>query len=69
MTTASQTVSTTAKPPAQVRVRSAARLNALTSAAKYIALILLAFTWIFPLYWMVTTALKDDPQIRTVPPV
>jgi multiple sugar transport system permease protein len=69
MTTASQTVPTTAKPPAQVRVRSSSRLNALASVAKYSALILLSFTWLFPLYWMVTTALKDDPQIRTVPPV
>ena len=35
----------------------------------YTTLIVLGITWIFPLYWMVTSSLKDDPQIYTVPPV
>lgn len=36
---------------------------------KYTILISLALTWIFPLFWTVTSALKDDPQIYTFPPV
>ncbi len=39
------------------------------SVAKYSALLFLSFTWLFPLYWMISTALKDDPQVYTVPPV
>ncbi len=41
----------------------------LFSSSRYLLLLFLSFTWLFPLYWMVTTALKDDSQIRTVPPV
>jgi ABC-type glycerol-3-phosphate transport system permease component len=69
MTTASQTVSTTSKLPVQVQTRPTSGVDILISVAKYILLLVLAFTWLFPLYWMATTALKDDPQIRTVPPV
>jgi ABC-type glycerol-3-phosphate transport system permease component len=44
-------------------------MERLITVAKYFLLAFLAFTWLFPLYWMVITALKDDSQIRTVPPV
>jgi ABC-type glycerol-3-phosphate transport system permease component len=37
--------------------------------AKYTILIVLTVTWAFPLFWTITSALKDDPQIYTVPPV
>ncbi len=30
---------------------------------------LLAATWLFPFYWMFTSALKDDTQVYTIPPV
>ncbi len=43
--------------------------NALLQTGKYIALLALAFTWAFPLFWTVSSALKDDSQIYTVPPV
>jgi multiple sugar transport system permease protein len=69
MTTASQTVSTPTKLPAQSQTRARGTGEWLLSLGKYTLLVSLAFTWIFPLYWMVTTALKDDSQIRTVPPV
>jgi multiple sugar transport system permease protein len=69
MTTASQTVATPAKLAAQVRPRSRPGLQTIGSIVKYGLLFFLAFTWLFPLYWMFTTALKDDSQIRTVPPV
>lgn len=68
MTTASQTA-----PQPQTRtVDSAPVLSGaerILSALKYVVLLILSFTWLFPLYWMVSTALKDDSQIRTVPPV
>ncbi len=36
---------------------------------KYVLLIVLSISFIFPLYWMVVTALKDDPQVFTLPPI
>jgi ABC-type glycerol-3-phosphate transport system permease component len=36
---------------------------------KYFLLVVLSATYILPFYWMVTSALKDDPQVFTVPPV
>jgi multiple sugar transport system permease protein len=36
---------------------------------KYAAVIILAATFILPLYWMVTSALKNDAQVYTVPPI
>lgn len=41
----------------------------IASLSKYGLLLFLSFTWLFPLYWMVITALKNDSQVRTVPPV
>ena len=70
MTTASQSVP--ASTPGQTtakRTRSKSRSAAIGKVAVFITLLLLSITWIFPLYWMVTSALKDDPQIYTVPPV
>jgi len=37
--------------------------------AKYLILIPLAISFIFPIYWMFSSALKDDPQVFTVPPI
>lgn len=69
MTSASQTVSS--KPQLQEHTGSGS-----ISATKWVSrfliytiLILLGITWIFPLYWMVSSSLKDDPQIYTTPPV
>ncbi|MBN1875217.1 MAG: carbohydrate ABC transporter permease [Anaerolineae bacterium] len=36
---------------------------------KYALLIILAISFILPFYWMVTSAIKDDPQVYTVPPI
>ncbi|MCB0150776.1 MAG: carbohydrate ABC transporter permease, partial [Caldilineaceae bacterium] len=51
------------------KVRSQSFGNTVAKFAIYTLLILLSITWIFPLYWMATSSLKDDPQIYTVPPV
>jgi len=36
---------------------------------KYVVLITLAASFLLPFYWMASSALKDDSQIYTVPPV
>lgn len=36
---------------------------------KYLVLIVLAATYVLPFYWMATSALKNDAQVYTVPPV
>jgi multiple sugar transport system permease protein len=68
MTSASQTVA--AQPQVQQVTRSRSRVisRAITQSFLYLTLIILAITWIFPLYWMATSALKDDSQVYTVPP-
>lgn len=69
MTSASQTVSS--KPQLQEHTRSGSisATQWISRSLIYTILILLGITWIFPLYWMVSSSLKDDPQIYTVPPV
>jgi multiple sugar transport system permease protein len=37
--------------------------------AKYCLLVFISTSYIFPLYWMFSSALKDDPQVYVVPPV
>lgn len=39
------------------------------SITKYGFLLLMSFSFVLPLYWMFTSAMKDDAQIYTVPPV
>ena len=36
---------------------------------KYGIVIVLAVTYAFPLYWMIASAMKDDPQVYRIPPV
>lgn len=69
MTTASQTVPGKTQVQQPSRTRSQSFGNTIAKFAIYTLLIVLSITWIFPLYWMATSALKDDPQIYTVPPV
>jgi ABC-type glycerol-3-phosphate transport system permease component len=40
-----------------------------TEFLKYFVVIFLAASYAFPLYWMISSAMKDDPQIYRVPPV
>jgi ABC-type glycerol-3-phosphate transport system permease component len=41
----------------------------LTEALKYLLLLVLAFTFCLPFIWMFTSAIKDAPQVFTVPPI
>jgi multiple sugar transport system permease protein len=43
-------------------------LNFLANVAKYGALIVLTISFLFPLYWMFISGLKDDPQVYRFPP-
>jgi multiple sugar transport system permease protein len=69
MTSASQSIAGQPQVQQTAKPRSHALSNAISKTMIYITLIILGITWIFPLYWMATSALKDDPQIYTVPPV
>ncbi len=70
MTSVSQRApATPQKATIDLPVGSISTAKRVASFSKYALLLFLSFTWLFPLYWMVITALKDDPQVRTVPPV
>jgi len=69
MTSASQTVAGKTQVQQPSKARSQSLGNTISKFAIYTLLIVLSITWIFPLYWMATSSLKDDPQIYTVPPV
>ena len=43
--------------------------KALLKTLKYTLIIVLAISYIFPFYWMASSAMKDDTQVYTVPPV
>lgn len=69
MTSASQTVGSKSRPQQPAKSGSLSASKLLSRVLIYTTLIVLGITWIFPLYWMATSSLKDDPQIYTVPPV
>jgi multiple sugar transport system permease protein len=66
MTTTSSTLSSlnTVKVPGKF---SAGRL--FSELLKYSFLFSLALSFAFPIFWMISSAFKDDPQIYTIPPV
>jgi multiple sugar transport system permease protein len=66
MTTAAE-ASVASKRKAQERSYKWGKI--LTEVIKYALLIPLAISFIFPIYWMFTSALKDDPQVYTIPPI
>ncbi|HMN62231.1 MAG TPA: carbohydrate ABC transporter permease [Anaerolinea sp.] len=49
--------------------RKSTAIRRVVEVLKYILLLALAISFAFPFYWMVVTALKDDPQVYTLPPV
>ena len=54
--------------PVKPRTRASTR-QVLFTTLKYVVLIGLTATWVFPFYWMFTSAIKDDNQVYTIPPV
>jgi len=69
MTSVSQTVASKPQVQQPSRTRSQSASNVVGKVSIYTLLVVLCITWIFPLYWMATSALKDDPQVYTVPPI
>ena len=61
--------------PALISSEERRRLRSLNASgwfgeiAKYVLLLILAVSFSLPFFWMATSALKDDDQIFTVPPV
>jgi len=41
----------------------------ISAILRHLLLIVLAFSFLLPFYWMASSALKDDSQVYTVPPV
>src|SRR3989304_1459098 len=63
-------IQTPRSQPAALPYRKAVHLgDVFWSALKYGILLLLTGTWAFPFYWMFTSALKNDDQVYTIPPV
>jgi ABC-type glycerol-3-phosphate transport system permease component len=51
------------------RLQKLDTLGWIVEIAKYFALIVLVISFTLPFFWMVTSALKDDSQVNTIPPV
>ncbi|HRW04670.1 MAG TPA: carbohydrate ABC transporter permease [Caldilineaceae bacterium] len=72
---ATQTVSQQTNSRQLMRARRNARWRSLgvqgwsVEILKYVALLLLTITFLLPFYWMVSSAVKTDTQVYTVPPV
>lgn len=64
--TYAQTNPVTAAKPTRRRVGMG---SILSQTLKYVLLLTLAIGYVFPLFWMVSSAMKDDSQVYTVPPV
>ncbi len=55
---------------AQAGKASAVNIGAiLLQIGKYILLVILAFSFMLPLIWMVSSAVKNDSQVYTIPPI
>jgi len=65
VTTSSATIKPTHTEPGVWRPL----LEVLWTVVKYLVLIVLSASYAFPLFWMITSALKVDSQIYRVPPV
>ncbi len=51
------------------RPRDESVIDLVNQVLKYLILITLAVSFVMPFYWMMSSAVKDDNQVYTVPPV
>jgi ABC-type glycerol-3-phosphate transport system permease component len=51
------------------RLRTMGLSGVLVEVLKYVVLLTLAVTYIMPFYWMLSSAVKNDSQVYTVPPI
>lgn len=68
-TQASVLSATQAKPALGQRKRKITVAEVLLEFFKYLLLLVLAVSFIMPFFWMVTSAIKNDDQVYTIPPV
>ena len=68
MTTTTETITTPQTDPITFRQQNRLVIAA-GSAGKYAVLLLVTFIFAFPLFWMISSALKNDPQVYTLPPI
>jgi ABC-type glycerol-3-phosphate transport system permease component len=68
MTTVAKKPEVTIVKREKVRTWPHTASHIILEAVKYGLLILLTISFLFPLYWMFVSALKDDPQIFAFPP-
>jgi multiple sugar transport system permease protein len=54
---------------AQTHKQKRAAVDILLAVLKYLILLVLAVSFIMPFFWMVTSAVKNDDQIYTIPPI
>jgi ABC-type glycerol-3-phosphate transport system permease component len=69
---ATQVEATTQARPALRKEKQAGQLSLrawLIEILKYTVLVVMAASFIFPLYWMASSAIKSDSQIYTIPPI
>lgn len=58
------------RAPKQSTISPSAFLtNVLVQLLKYVILLILSASFLFPFYWMVTSAVKNDSQVFSIPPV
>lgn len=70
MTVANKTASSQARERATASSGSTTSLiDIVREVVKYTLVIVISASFAFPLFWMVTSALKNDPQVYSVPPV
>lgn len=55
--------------PRSRRTRALTVGGVVSTVIKYGFLLLMSFSFVLPLFWMATSAMKDDSQVYTVPPV
>ncbi|RME52492.1 MAG: carbohydrate ABC transporter permease [Caldilineae bacterium] len=67
--TATSTGQTSSAPRQVSRKRQLTAGQIFLETLKYLLLSVLAFSFVLPLIWMVTSAMKNDSQVYTVPPV
>ena len=67
MTTTTKQITTASPGTSQVKQTAWGKIA--TEILKYAILLPLTASFAFPLYWMISSALKNDSQVYTIPPV
>ncbi|MEZ4557631.1 MAG: hypothetical protein R2854_14480 [Caldilineaceae bacterium] len=66
---ATSTPQATSAQPSKTKTTRLTLGKVIGTTSKYALLIILVISFMLPLFWMVSSAMKDDSQVYTVPPV